>query len=837
MTGAPRTRSSRRTPRALHAGSAPGAPVVNDAAPGALRFATRYGGFSADLREYVITRPDTPRPWANVIAAGDYGTIVTQAGTGYSWLTHASFNRITRWEQDLVADGWGKFLYCRDRDDGATWSLTWQPMQGGGAFRCRHGLGYSVLARRTHGVESSVAVFVDPDHPVEYWRVRLTNRGRRARALELFSYFEWNLGPSPDTHREFHRLFIETAYDRRAGALLATKHLNTIAPPGGGEPWNVPWPHWAFHGATPSPAAWESDKQAFLGRHGTPARPAALARPRLSDTTGRWQDGIAALQVPIEVPAGAVRDVVFTLGVAPDRAAARTAARRALARGAVTRAWKATRARWDAVLEPLQVSTPDPAFDALVNVWLRYQAIAGRLEGRTGYYQPGGAFGFRDQLQDSQVWLPLDPARTRAQLLLHAAHQYADGTALHWWHPITEQGLKKPLNDDLLWLPFVTLAYLRETADDAVLDERVPFLPGDGGAPPGGTPLYEHCRRALDYVLAHRSPRGVPRMGAGDWNDGLSAIGREGRAESVWMAHFLVGLLEQWAVVEERRSNAARARRDRAAARAMRTAINRHFWDGAWYVRGTRDDGRPIGARACREGKIFLNAQTWAILSDVVPPARLPALLRSMERHLYRPHGAVLLAPAYRTPDPSIGYLTRYAPGTRENGGYYVHAALWAMQAECRIGRADHAWRLWHALSPIERGMDADHWAAEPYVTSGSVDGPDSPFHGRGGWSWYSGSAAWMFRIATEWLLGVRPEWDGLRVSPCLPPGWSGFRMTRRFRGAEYRITVGRGHGAALTLDGRPLSSTVVPPQQPGGVHEVHCLIDGGTLNGRRPHR
>ncbi|HTM57670.1 MAG TPA: glycosyl hydrolase family 65 protein [Candidatus Udaeobacter sp.] len=798
-------------------------------------FRTRYGYFTPDGREYVITRPDTPRPWVNVICPGAYGTVISQAGSGYSWLDHASLNRVTRWEQDLIRDGWGKYLYLRDRDSGRTFSLTFQPVRARGVrYQCRHGIGYSVLGARQGDIETGMTVFVPPGEPLEIWQVSITNHGRRTRRFDLFSYLEWNLGPAPDTHREFHRLFIETEYVPAAGAMLATKRLNTIAEHGAGDPWNVEWPHVAFHAASVRPLAVESDKEAFLGRNGSLERPAAMSRPRLTGTTGKWQDAIGAIQLAVTVRPGERRDLCLTLGVAKTRSEALRLARRYRGRGAADRALQRTRRFWDRLLGPLRIETPDPAFDLLNNRWLKYQAISSRLWGRTGYFQPGGAYGFRDQLQDSQVFLPLAPEFTRRQILLHAAHQFRDGTAWHWWHPLTEAGLKKPLNDDLLWLPFTVCQYLRETGDFGILDQRVPYLSGDGTTSLVRGTLYQHCRKAIDSFWTRLSPRGVPRMGAGDWNDGLSAIGKRLKSESVWLGHFLVGLLDQWIELERRRRrpSAATITRYGREAKKMRAALNRSFWDGDWYVRATKDSGEVIGSRRNREGRIYLNAQTWAILSDVVTPRRLPKLLRSMERLLYRHYGPLLLWPAYQKPDASIGYLTRYAPGARENGGLYTHAGAWAVQAECKLEREAAAWRLYQSFCPILRGMDPNRYAVEPYVTPGNADGPDSPHFGRGGWTWYTGSAAWLFRVGTEWMLGVRPDWDGLRVAPCMPPRWKGFTMRRRFRGATYDIRVERGpsrgrpkRGTEIRVDGRRLESNLIPAFQDGRVHRVEVRI------------
>jgi cellobiose phosphorylase len=796
-------------------------------------FETKYGYFTADGLEYVITRPDTPKPWVNVICPGRYGTVISQAGGGYSWLDHATFNRLTRWEQDLVRDEWGKHLYCRDRARGQLWSLAFQPVRRKPTrYECRHGIGYSTITSEHHGIRSEYTIFVPPDEPLEIWRVRLENRTRARRTLDLFTAFEWNLGPAPDTHREFHKLFIEQAWVSSAHALLATKRLSTIAEHGRGQPWNVEWPHVAFHASSIAPLSFETDKERFLGRNGSRQQPDELSAPRLSNTRGKWEDAMASLHIPVALRPGESREVVFTLGVADDRATALRLARKYAAPVAVEGAWVAMRRHWDALLAPLQVETPDRGFDVLVNGWLKYQTMSGRIWGRSAYYQPGGAYGYRDQLQDSQVFLPLEPEHTRKQILLHAAHQFVDGTTLHWWHPLTEEGVQKPYNDDLLWLAFVTLNYLRETADFAVLEERVPFLEKGGKPSSESGTLYEHCRRAIDSFWSRMSPRGVPLMGAGDWNDGLSAIGLKLQSESVWLAHFLVGILDGWVELEARLTRPDRQVMERYGreAEAMRAAVNEHFWDGEWYVRATKDSGEVVGSSRNREGKIFINAQTWAVIHGLATPERVPKLMRSMERYLYKTYGPLLLAPAYTTPDAEIGYLTRYAPGARENGGLYTHAGVWAVQAECVLKRRRKAWALLKRFWPAHRGMDPDLYQAEPYVSPGNVDGPSSPYYGRGGWTWYTGSSAWMFRVATEWLLGVRPTWDGLLIDPCLPPEWKRFRMTRRFRGSIYRIDVTTGRGpTSITVDGCPLEGHLLPEFHDDRVHAV------GVKLGARP--
>jgi len=777
-----------------------------------------YGSFSADGAEYVITRADTPMPWINVLTNGDYGLTLSQAGSGYSWRTHASLNRLTRWEQDLVRDEWGKYLYLRDAESGAFWSPTWQPCGAAlDEYRVRHGLGYSVIEGQRDAIRSAVTYFVPPDAPCEIWLLRLENAGDRPRALQITSYFEWLLGAAPDWHREFHRTFIETEYDPALGALLATKALWDL-PVESKTHWNRSWPYLGFHSASIQPAGFDSDKRDFLGRHGDLRRPRALQDGRARNRAGRWGDPIGSLMVEVRLAPGEAREIAFTLGAADDRAQAGAIITRFRDLDAVHAALEAARRLWRTLTGSLSVETPDPALNRLANGWLAYQAIAGRLWGRTAYYQTGGAYGFRDQLQDSLVWLLLgQPDRTLEQIKLHAAHQYQDGVVLHWWHPLAETGLRSDYSDDLLWLPFVLMRYLDETADFAALDQVAPFYDGGEGT------LREHCLRSFERALSRRSPRGLPLILKGDWNDGLNAVGAEGRGESVWMAHFLHALLTDW--VDRGLADDATARRYQAEAGSLRAAVNTHAWDGAWYWRATTDAGALVGSHRSPEGQIFLNAQTWAVLSGTAPADRARQALASARARLYSEYGPLLLAPAYTRPNPDIGYLSRYAPGTRENGGVYCHAACWAVLAERRMNGAQAAYEVWRSFCPpVRSAVDPDRYSGEPYVMPGNVAGPLAPLPGQAGWTWYTGTGAWYLRALVEGVLGIEACRDGLRVQPELPDGWDQFRVRRWFRGARYTITVRRraaDEAPGCRVDGAAWDSEFLPVAPPGAEPQV----------------
>jgi cellobiose phosphorylase len=783
-----------------------------------------YGHFSDDGKEYVITRADTPMPWVNVISNGDYGLTLSEAGSGYSWRTHAGLNRITRWDQDLVRDEWGKYLYLRDASSGEFWSAGRQPC---GAemdeYRVRHGMGYSVIESLSGTIESQVTYTVPFGAPCELWMLRIRNRGREARRLQVFSYFEWLLGAAPDWHREFQRLFIETSYDAARGALLATKVLWEL-PGQPGPNWNRSWPYVAFHSASVPPAAYHADKRTFLGRNGKLSAPAALTQHpgtgQSPDTAGRWGDAIGSLRVDLELEPGATTEVVFVLGAAGDRAEALALVDRYKDPTAAHEALAEVRRFWEGLTGDLEIDTPDPALNLMGNGWLAYQAISCRLWGRTAYYQMGGAYGFRDQLQDSLAWLLLGrPEKTLEQIRLHAAHQYKDGIVLHWWHPLAEDGLRSNYSDDLLWLPFAVLYYVRETGDKSLLEETVPFFDGGSGT------LREHCMRAFDMALKRRSERGLPLMLEADWNDGMNAVGVGGRGESVWMAHFLHYLLRGWAGIQV--LNSTERERFETEAEALKEATNAHAWDGEWYWRATTDAGEVLGSSKSGEGQIFLNAQTWAVLSGIAPEERARQAMASAREHLYTQYGALLLAPAYSVPNEHIGYLTRYAPGTRENGGVYVHASCWAVLAERQANGGEAAYQLWRSFCPPVRAEEPDAYMAEPYVMPGNVDGPLSALPGRGGWTWYSGSAQWYLRAIVEGVLGVKAELEGLRVEADLPEGWPGFRIKRRFRGAIYDITVRRaaaGEQTGCKVNGEPWQGETLPVGERGTIQSIEVV-------------
>jgi cellobiose phosphorylase len=783
--------------------------------------ANQFGHFTDDGRTFVITDPATPMPWVNVICNGRFGVVVSQNGGGFSWLDNSQLNVLTRWEMDLARDVHGKYLYLADQQTGDVWSLAPSPCKTAySRYRCEHTQGATTFETEHLGIGAVWTIAVAPNDPVEVWTVTLTNHSKHARRLRLSSFFEWCCGVAPDTKREFHRLFITTRHDAARRAVLATKNMWDTPAKNEKEHWNKPWPYVAGH-AVAGPFEEDlavADKASFLGRYGTVADPAGMHDPLGGPKGfGRFGDGAAALGGDLTIEPGETVKVAYVLTIGSSDEEVTRLIDTYLAPGRAEKSVREAGEAWRQRLGASKVKTGLEDFDLLANTWLPYQAISGRLWARTGFYQQSGAFGFRDQLQDSQVWLPLEPARCREQILLHAAHQFADGSVYHWWHPLAEFGLRTLCSDDYLWLPFLTANYIKDTGDTSILSAHAPFVDD-----PAGSTLLDHCRRSLKRTFERVSPRGLPLIGSCDWNDGLSAMGVDGKGESVWLAFFLCGLLSDFAVVLEKAGDAAGASELRAKRGVYEKAIEAHAWDGEWYLCASRDDGRWIGSKDNEEGRVTLNPQTWAVLTETGSEPRRDAAWDSVRRHLLKDMGPVLLAPAYSVPDATIGYITRYAPGLRENGGVYMHAATWALMAACKRKDAEAVERIWSSISPPTRCRDAEAYRAEPYVTPGNVDGPESAYPGRAGWTWYTGSAAWLYRVSLEWVVGVRPVWEGLLIDPCPVKGMGQVDVTRVWRGRKVRVRydagafASEGVRAKVTVNGVEVAGNVIRDEAVG---------------------
>ncbi|MFA3783712.1 GH36-type glycosyl hydrolase domain-containing protein [Melioribacteraceae bacterium 4301-Me] len=771
------------------------------------KFSTKYGYFSDDGSEYVITNYNTPKPWVNVISNGQYGLVISQTGGGFSWKEHSEFNRLNRWHQDLVQDNWGKFFYVKDNLSGEIWSPTWMPVKTQlNFFECRHGLGYTVFNSVYKDVEITLTIHVPLKEDFELWDFKIANIRSVPINLSIYTYFEWCLGSSADHHREFHKSFIETEFHDEFNTMLATKRLWEIPIENRGH-WNIEYPYYGFISSTKKIADYDGEKETFIGRFNSVNNPAGLYAKQMAKKTGKWGDAIASLKSDLLINANEVDYVTFILGIQSDKSKIPSIVEKYSSRDNINASLNEIKSYWINFLSPLEVVTPDDALNILVNKWLRYQAISGRLWGRTAYYQQSGAYGFRDQLQDSLVFLPIDSSLTASQIRLHARHQFEDGTVLHWWHPITETGLSTKMTDDLLWLPFVVLQYIDETADYKFLFEKEPYYDNKLKE----DTLLNHCIAAIEKALSRFSERGLPLIGAGDWNDGLSAVGLEMKGESIWLAEFIYLILNRFSELLNKIEEHNLSKKYSDKAESLRETFNKHAWDGQWFFRATKDNGEKIGSKECDEGKIYLNAQTWSVISNITSDERKETAMEAVSNYLMKDNGTLLLYPAYTKPDKYIGYLSRYAPGRRENGGVYTHAATWAIWAYALLKDKKNVWELFKKLCPIYNGMNPDKYCAEPYVTPGNIEGPDSPNYGMGGWTWYTGSAAWFQKVIVDWIIGVRATEKGLIIDPCFPAEWDRVKIKRTFRGSVYNIEImNKSNIKKIFVNGKEIDGNII---------------------------
>ncbi|MET0255237.1 MAG: glucoamylase family protein, partial [Luteibacter sp.] len=719
------------------------------------------GHFSADGSEYVITLAagaTTPAPWCNVLANPGFGSVISESGGAYTWAENAHGCRLTPWQNDPVEDASGEAIYLHDESSGLAWSPTALPMRGSGTYVTRHGFGYSVFEHAEDDLQSRLEVFVAIDAPVRFQVLTLTNHGDAPRRLSVTAYVEWLLGDV----REKSAMHVVTEVDPQTGALFARNAYNSDFPG-----------RVAFLDVGDAEREIGGDRSEFLGRNGHPGAPLAMRRPGWQNRVGAGLDPCGVVRTVVELAPGETREVIVRLGMGASEVEARGLVQRFRENGSAARALAAVREHWQTLLGVVQVTTPDPAMDTFGNGWLLYQTIASRLWARSGYYQSGGAIGFRDQLQDSMATQHAAPTMARRQLLACAAHQFVEGDVMHWWHPPGDRGVRTGCSDDYLWLPLATSRYVGASGDTAVLDESIEYIEGrplrtgeesyyDQPRPSGQrATLYAHCVHAIEHAMP-RGPHGLPLMGTGDWNDGMNKVGERGQGESVWLGFFLVHVLGEFAVVAREHGDASFAERCLAEAGTLSAAIEAHAWDGDWYRRAWFDDGTPLGSSVSEECRIDAIAQSWSVLSGVGSDERQARAMASLDRHLVLedPGMIRLLDPPFDTSAMDPGYIKGYVPGVRENGGQYTHAAVWAAMAFAHMGDNERAWELARMIHPASHTGDAaavDRYKVEPYVVAADIYSV-APHVGRGGWSWYTGSSGWMLRVALESVLGLRME-------------------------------------------------------------------------------
>jgi cellobiose phosphorylase len=797
-----------------------------------------FGGFTPDGREYVVRVDGTgsqvpilpPAPWSNVIANPGFGCLTTEAGLGYTWSGNSQMNRLTPWSNDPVSDAPSEVVYLRDEETGEVWTPTPLPLGLRAVVTVRHGQGYSQYDNYSLNLHQKLTVHVPPKGEVKLIRLELTNDGSGARHLSAAYFAELVLG----TQREDAVVQVVCERDVESGAIVAQ---NVWAGDFAGK--------LVFVAASQSASSATADRTEFLGRHGSVFRPAALERSSLAESFGPLLDPCAALMLDILLGPGERKELVFVLGEAPSLNQVRSLVREYARPESASKSLAAVSRQWDDILDVVQVSTPDIGFNLMLNRWLPYQVLACRLWARTSNYQSGGAYGFRDQLQDVMALVNCAPEESRSHILRSAGRQFSEGDVQHWWHPPSGIGVRTRMTDDLYFLPYVVHYYVFVTGDLGLLDEQVPFLDSpvlqedqdESFSKPAvseekGT-VYEHCVRALEHGLRLGS-HGLPLMGTGDWNDGMNKVGAEGRGESVWNGWFFLTVLRSFATICTSRGDTSRAEWCLERAEDLRVALEATAWDGAWYRRAYFDDGTPLGSSENDECQIDAIPQAWAVISGVADRERASRAMDAVYDRLVR-EGDGLIAlfdPPFDAGSLQPGYIKGYVPGIRENGGQYTHAATWVVWATALLGDGDRAVKLWNLLNPICHAANRDQVArykVEPYAVSADVYGAP-PHTGRGGWTWYTGSAGWMYRVALEAILGFRRQGQILLFQPCVPASWPDYEVSYRHGRTTYKIhfdnSMGVGRGVrSVSMDGVAMPDRNVPLRDEDLTHDVRVMI------------
>ncbi len=800
-----------------------------------LEFFNGIGGFDKNGREYVTVLGEglrTPEPWVNVIANPSFGFLTTESGSTFTWSENSHENQLTPWSNEHLMDPSGEVMYVRDEATGEIWCPTALPIRDESAvYIARHGQGYSRFQHESHGIALDLLQFVPADDSIKIFRLSLKNNSGRPRRISVTAYVEWVLGSS----RTAAAPFVVTEIDPDSGVLLARSALN------GEFSGRV-----AFADLGGKQTSHTADRSEFLGRNGAPKRPQALELGRtLSGKTGAGLDPCAALQAPVELRAGGSAEVVFFLGQTESKEQSRELIRKYRAIN-LDKVFLDVTNRWDETLDAVQVTTPDHALDLLVNRWLLYQTLSSRVWARAGFYQLSGAYGFRDQLQDVMALTTARREIARGQILRAASRQFLAGDVQHWWHPPGGRGVRTRISDDRIWLPYSVIHFIEATGDSSVLDESIAFLDGDELAEgqsesyfqpnksAESASLFEHCARALDCSLALGS-HGLPLMGTGDWNDGMNRVGQAGKGESVWLGWFLHTVLWEFSKIADARGEYKRAETWRLQVSALKAALEREGWDGGWYRRAFFDDGTPLGSSENSECRIDSIAQSWGVLSGAAEPGRATRAMAAVNQQLVRQSDGLilLLTPPFDHTTSDPGYIKGYVPGIRENGGQYTHAAVWTLMAFAALGDGDRAGDLLRMLNPINRSgsrAGVQRYKVEPYVMSGDVYA-EPPHVGRGGWTWYTGSAGWFYRAGMEWILGFRVRGTILSIDPCIPRNWPSYAISFRYHSATYKIRVenprGVSHGISkVDFDGKSVPGPANIPLQDDGVeHQILVVL------------
>ncbi len=796
-----------------------------------LTYFNGFGGFSTDGREYHIILEDgknTPAPWSNVIANAEFGTVLSESGQAYTWYENAHEYRLTPWENDPVCDSSGEAFYLRDEESGDLWSPMPLPIRGQGSYLTRHGFGYSVFEHQETGINSEFTVMVAEHAPVKLFILTLTNNSGRSRSLSVTGYVEWVLG-SLRSKSSMHVVTSSAQVPNGCGVLATNYYSSDSAD------------RTAFFAVTGAHCSVSGDRREFLGRNGSPADPAALKLRRLSNKTGAGLDPCAAVQSATTLINGDQRTFIFTLGLGQNVQDAQALIHQFLGEKAANAELSHIHHHWHQILDKIQISTPDPALNLLTNGWLMYQTLACRMLARSGYYQSGGAYGFRDQLQDSLALTHTAPEKMREQILLCASRQFIEGDVQHWWHPPLGNGVRTRCSDDYLWLPLAICHYVKVTGDTTILQQKVGYLearrlnPGEESSYEHPTissieeTLWQHGVKAITYGLTF-GKHGLPLIGGGDWNDGMNMVGLEGRGESIWLGFFLYTVLQRYGTLAQQLNDIETETLCLKQAATLKQNLHDHGWDGQWYLRGYFDNGEPLGSHTAKECQIDAIAQSWSVLSGAGDPERSQQGMQQLDQRLVDSDAGLikLLMPPFNGNGPNPGYIGGYLPGVRENGGQYTHGAIWAVMAFAEMGEVERAWQLMSMINPINHSLDGagvERYKVEPYVMSADIYAVD-PHSGRGGWSWYTGSAGWTYRLITESLLGLQRHGEFITIHTRLPASWPKVSMTYQQGSSQYQITVQPGDGQyQVIMDNNLLVGDMIHIKDDGIDHQIEVFL------------
>ncbi|WP_127120528.1 GH36-type glycosyl hydrolase domain-containing protein [Chryseotalea sanaruensis] len=799
--------------------------------PQGLQFFNGIGGFSADGKEYVILSEKeniTPLPWINVLTNSVFGTIISERGSAYTWFQNAHEYRLTPWSNDPILDSSGEAFYLRDEESGEYWSTVRANNESKSPYLTTHGFGSTTIEHIENGILTSVRFHVDPKEPIKFISIKITNRSGKTKKISATGYVEWVLAEG----RSKSMMHVSTELQMPEGAILARNQFNTDFQD-----------YISFFVTDENKFSFTTDRKEFIGRNSSLDKPEALRRTQLSGKLGAGNESCAAIQVPVELEPDQERTITFKLGAGRNKQEAINTIKQFAGPFASNESIVEVKKYWKKTLQSVSIESPDVALNILTNGWLLYQVISSRLWGRTGFYQSGGAFGFRDQLQDVMALVHTQPQLTRDHLLLSASRQFIEGDVQHWWHPPKGQGVRTLCSDDYLWLPFVVNHYLKSSGDKAVLQEQIPFVEGrllnQGEESYYDRPstsdekasLYEHCKKAIIYGLRF-GEHGLPLKGSGDWNDGMNRVGLEGKGESVWLGFFLFDILMSFQSIANDQQDTVFAEECIRQALVLKENINKHAWDGDWYLRAYFDDGTPLGSKENLECKIDAISQSWSVLSNVASTERAKTAMDAVNRYLVKRENKIiqLLDPPFDKSPLDPGYIKGYVPGVRENGGQYTHAAIWTVMAFAKMKDKERTEELINLINPIRHGDTAEAtktYKTEPYVMAADVHGV-APHIGRGGWTWYTGSAGWMYQLIIGSYLGIHRVKDTLTINPCIPSSWQSFKINYQFHQTTYRIQVNQQAGTMKTsikMDGVLQQAGFIMLVDDKMVHEVEIIL------------